>query len=150
MCRDIFVCVWNYRNSYHGTVSFLPHSGFIMLCDVSLSLICLTAHRVQCWFTLFSGACRSSRLPITFSSGIMLWCSTRVCACTSPAFDVDAAAACCSTSPDVFSFSGILLPTPCLSVTAISSVPWRFFAGPWTMAWRSDAGDAPGIWSSSG
>ena len=69
MCRDIFVCVWNYRNSYHGTVSFLPHSGFIMLCDVSLSLICLTAHRVQCWFTLFSGACRSSRLPITFSSG---------------------------------------------------------------------------------
>ena len=58
-----------------------------------------------------------------------LLCSTRVCACTSPAFDVDAAAACCSTSPDGFQLSGILLPTPCPPAVATSIAPWRFFAG---------------------
>ena len=81
-------------------------------------------------------------------SSELLPCSTRVCACTSPAFEVDAAAACCSTSPDVFQLSGILLPTPCPSAMAISSAPWRFFAGPWTTAWTSPATSPAGQCSS--
>ena len=47
-----------------------------------------------------------------------------------------------------FQLSGILLPTPCPSVTAISSAPWRFFAGPWTTAWTSPATSPAGPFSS--